>query len=219
MTSIVRLRRSNTPGKVPLTTQLSDGEIVINSYDGVLHFMQNVAGSYTIVTLGSVATGLLSGLSTASNAAVAVSDSMLTAIGKLQAQVDLKAAADSPQFSGRVSVPTVALDDNTTNAASTAYVVSVLANANAGRLNVLQQDIAIDPGAFAIITPATDFGYQQNIGRITTIVRVLDPSANSATFNMKVSADGVSSVAYTANTILVYNEFTQPLLFDILLQG
>ena len=51
MTQTILHKRSNTPGKVPTTTQLSLGEISLNTYDGKLFFKKN-NGADAIVELG-----------------------------------------------------------------------------------------------------------------------------------------------------------------------
>jgi len=62
MAQTIKLRRSSTEGKVPTTSQLSLGEIAINTYDGRVFFEKN-DGSATIqhiVTTDSITTGSIS---------------------------------------------------------------------------------------------------------------------------------------------------------------
>ena len=62
MAQTIKLRRSSTEGKVPTTSQLSLGEIAINTYDGRVFFEKN-DGSATIqhiVTTDSITTGSVS---------------------------------------------------------------------------------------------------------------------------------------------------------------
>jgi hypothetical protein len=49
----IKLRRSGTSGNVPTTSQLDLGELAINTYDGKLYLKKNVAGTETIVDVGS----------------------------------------------------------------------------------------------------------------------------------------------------------------------
>jgi hypothetical protein len=49
---ILRLKRSSTPGKIPLTTDLQLGELAVNTYDGKAYLKKDVSGSETIVNLG-----------------------------------------------------------------------------------------------------------------------------------------------------------------------
>lgn len=70
---------------------------------------------------------LLTGLSLAVSTAVTAADSVLSAIGKLQAQQGLKADLDGPTFTGDPKAPTPAADDNDTSIATTAFVRAAMA--------------------------------------------------------------------------------------------
>ena len=65
MAQTILLKRSATPGKVPLTTDLALGEIGINTYDGKMYFEKD-NGTVSIVQVGTVTsvggTGTVSGL-------------------------------------------------------------------------------------------------------------------------------------------------------------
>ncbi|MBV2207756.1 MAG: hypothetical protein KUL87_20230 [Pseudomonas sp.] len=65
---------------------------------------------------------VLTGLSLAVSTAVTAADSVLSAIGKLQAQFGLKADLASPTFTGDPKAPTPAAADNDTSIATTAFV-------------------------------------------------------------------------------------------------
>lgn len=54
MTQTILTRRSDVPGKVPTTQQLSLGEIALNVYDGKLFFKQSADGMDSIVDLGFI---------------------------------------------------------------------------------------------------------------------------------------------------------------------
>ena len=41
----IKLKRSATAGKIPLTTDLDLGEIAINTYDGKLYIKKDVGGT------------------------------------------------------------------------------------------------------------------------------------------------------------------------------
>ena len=69
----------------------------------------------------------LTGLSTATSTVVAATDSILVAIGKLQAQVTLQAPLASPALTGVPTAPTAANGTSTTQIASTAFVQAQLA--------------------------------------------------------------------------------------------
>jgi triosephosphate isomerase len=46
----------------------------------------------------------------------------------------------------------------------------------------------------------------------------LDNVVSSPTYNMKINSEAVASVAYTSETIRVYNDYTSSLVFDIILK-
>ena len=48
----IKLKRSATAGKIPLTTDLDLGEIAINTYDGKLYIKKDVGGTESIVLVG-----------------------------------------------------------------------------------------------------------------------------------------------------------------------
>lgn len=70
---------------------------------------------------------VLTGLSLLSSAAITAADTVLSALGKLQAQLGLKAPLDSPAFTGNPTAPTAAADDNDTSIATTAFVRAAMA--------------------------------------------------------------------------------------------
>lgn len=47
----IKIRRSNQTGSTPTTTDLADGELALNTYDGKLFFKKTVSGTSSIVTL------------------------------------------------------------------------------------------------------------------------------------------------------------------------
>ena len=47
------VKRSSVPGKVPTTTDLSLGEIAVNTYDGKMFIKKNVSDAETIVTISA----------------------------------------------------------------------------------------------------------------------------------------------------------------------
>jgi len=70
---------------------------------------------------------VLTGLSLLSSAAITAADTVLSACGKLQAQLGLKAPLDSPAFTGNPTTPTAGADDNDTTIANTAFVRAAMA--------------------------------------------------------------------------------------------
>lgn len=48
------LKNSSVAGKVPTTSQLSLGELAVNTYDGKLYFKQDTGAAVSIVTISPV---------------------------------------------------------------------------------------------------------------------------------------------------------------------
>jgi len=69
----------------------------------------------------SVRAAVLTGLSTAVSTAVAATDTVLAAIGKLQAQLNLKAPLDSPALTGAPTAPGPSSTDNSARIATTEW--------------------------------------------------------------------------------------------------
>lgn len=55
--NILKLKRSDVSGKIPLTTDLQSGEVAVNIYDGRLYFKKTVSGIDSIVALQSYSGG------------------------------------------------------------------------------------------------------------------------------------------------------------------
>lgn len=55
---IVRVRRSSVPGKVPLPTDLMDGEIAINTHDEIIYF-KNANGTISSIANATGGTALI----------------------------------------------------------------------------------------------------------------------------------------------------------------
>lgn len=120
---------------------------------------------------------VLTGLSLAVSTAVTAADTVLSALGKLQAQLGLKAPLDSPAFTGNPTAPTPAATDNDTSIATTAFVraamglfgvgtlsASVLESAESWmgqRLKGWNSDAVGGPGTSATAM-GFDFGYAAN---------------------------------------------------------
>lgn len=50
--TLVQLKRTNVPGKIPTTNQLVDGEVAINTHDGKMFFRRDANGTLSIVEVG-----------------------------------------------------------------------------------------------------------------------------------------------------------------------
>lgn len=103
-----------------------------NDTDANLKNRANHTGTQLANTISDFAAAVrstvLTGLSTATSTAVAAADSILVAIGKLQAQINLKANLASPTFTGTPAATTAAAGTNTTQIATTAFVQTALSD-------------------------------------------------------------------------------------------
>lgn len=57
MATVVKLKRSAVPGKIPATTDLGLGEIAVNTYDGKLYIKKLVGGVETVIGIGESVIG------------------------------------------------------------------------------------------------------------------------------------------------------------------
>lgn len=188
-TAIIKLRSSGTPGAVPTTAQIAAGEPALNladkklySSDGSAVFQvapsmaqfnakepgfapgntsQYLRGDKTWSDFATdVRSALLTGLSLVTSTAVSATDSVLVAIGKLQAQLNGLAPLASPAFTGTPTVPTAAAGTNTNQAASTAFVrgeVAALVGATPAALDTLSEladALGDDPNFAATVNAA-----------------------------------------------------------------
>lgn len=85
-------------------------------------------------TVARVLAAVLSGLSTATSTAITAADTVLSALGKLQAQITLRATLVSPTFTGTPLAPTAAAATNTTQVATTAFTQAALSAWGVGTL-------------------------------------------------------------------------------------
>jgi hypothetical protein len=97
-----------------------------NASDAALRDRSTHTGSQLAATISDFSNAslanILTGFSTATSTVVVAADSILVAIGKLQAQISLRAVIASPTFTGVPAAPTAALSVSTTQIATTAFV-------------------------------------------------------------------------------------------------
>jgi hypothetical protein len=144
----IRLKRSATAGKTPVSADLELGELAVNTYDGRLYLRKN-DGTDAIVEVGPVrsvagrtgavtlAIGDVASLQTALDGKAAASHGhAIPDMTGLQAALDAKAPAASPAFTGTPTAPSAAAYADTTQIATTAQVhdtiTSVPENAQTG---------------------------------------------------------------------------------------
>ena len=101
-----------------------------NDTDANLKNRANHTGTQLASTISDFADTVrgvvLTGLSTVTSTVITASDTILVAMGKLQGQIGLKASIASPTFTGTPKTTTPAKGINTTQIASTAYVMTAL---------------------------------------------------------------------------------------------
>jgi hypothetical protein len=83
-------------------------------------------------TTARVLATILTGLSLGTVSAVAATDTILAAFGKLQAQINLLAPLVGPAFTGNPTAPTQTAGDNSIKLATTAYVATAVAAGGGG---------------------------------------------------------------------------------------
>ena len=132
MANKIVLKKSSVAAKIPLATDLVVGELAVNLADQKLYTkdaggtvivvgssaagaVQSVAGKTGVVTLVKGDVGL-GNVDNTSDASKPVSTAQQTAL-------NLKANLASPTFTGTPAAPTAAADTNTTQVATTAYVI------------------------------------------------------------------------------------------------
>ncbi|MGN6777559.1 hypothetical protein [Rhizobium sp.] len=186
-TLIIKFRSSGTAGNIPTTAQITAAEPAINLADKKLYSSDGssvfqvapsmaehnakeagiAGGAATQYWRGTkvwadfatdVRAAVLTGLSTASSAAIAATDTVIVALGKIQAQLNLHAPLASPAFTGTPTAPTAAAGTSTTQIASTAYVrneIAALAGSAPAVLDTLGEiatALGNDPNFAASIT-------------------------------------------------------------------
>jgi hypothetical protein len=83
MSNQILIKRTSTPGKAPVTTDLSLGELTINTNDGILFFKKSVLGVETVLSLNPATAGLVTSVN-GSTGAVIVSPASIGAINTNQ---------------------------------------------------------------------------------------------------------------------------------------
>lgn len=101
-----------------------------NDTDANLKSRSNHSGTQLANTISDFADTVrgvaLTGLSTATSTVISATDTLLVALGKLQGQIGLKASTASPTLTGVPKSTTATKGNNTTQIATTAYVMTAL---------------------------------------------------------------------------------------------
>lgn len=167
----------------------------------------SVAGKTGVVTLDGRDVSL-TGYVIGTAGPLATTDTVNTALGKLEAGLNGKAPIASPTFTGTVIVPTPTVGDNSTKAATTAFVSTAINNA-IGSVNVLGTIISgyVNPSGTSLLRlTATDtvmvaFNKLDNNSIYLQNVAISKAPKDSPSFTGTVDATGaVTKVATAAST-------------------
>ncbi|HEY1027431.1 MAG TPA: pyocin knob domain-containing protein [Pseudomonas sp.] len=150
---------------------------------------------------------VLTGLSLASSAAVAATDNVLAAFGKIQAQLGLKAPLDSPALTGNPTAPTPAAEDADTSIATTAFVRAAMALFGVGTdavATVADLDALVTTGLYKLTIP-TGGGPGFNYGTLNNISRTANGS-EATQFAVSVTTDQAKFRRKVSGTWAVWQE-------------
>ena len=100
MTNPILIKRSAVAAKAPATTDLSLGELAINTVDGKLYLKKNVTGTETIVEVGYAVSTAQSAADTAIGTAAAA-DATAKVLVETNARVAADTAAIASSYCGR----------------------------------------------------------------------------------------------------------------------
>lgn len=114
--------------RAAVATGLADTAGTPAATDSILTILGKVRQALFTDIAATIRATVLTGLSTATSTAIAAADSILVALGKAQAQLDLKAQLASPALTGTPTAPTAAAGTNTTQVATTAHVLAERTN-------------------------------------------------------------------------------------------
>lgn len=97
MANTLRHKRSTAAGGVPTTAALSLGELAINTYDGKLYLKKNVSGAETVVEVGAITSGGVTGALeyTPANKAGESFTGAISVAGSITATGDVTAYSDA----------------------------------------------------------------------------------------------------------------------------
>ncbi len=133
---------------------------VRDNFLAVKNGMQGLLDALGLVSAPSVSSMMLTGISFTSSALIVATDNALVALGRLQAQISLRATIDSPTFTGIPQAPTAASGTNNTQLSTTAFVHQAIADIIASSpaaldtLNELAAALGNDPNFATTITNA-----------------------------------------------------------------
>lgn len=121
-------------------TDIAGKEPAITAGTSAQFWLGNKTWGTIITTVLGV---VLTGLSTATSTAVIATDTILVAIGKLQAQITLRATIASPTFTGTPAAPTASVGTNTTQLATMAAVYQAVTRLQGANVQTASYTLAL----------------------------------------------------------------------------
>lgn len=214
MTQTILLKRTSTPAKVPLTTDLSLGEAAVNTYDGRLFIKKN-NGADSIVEFAPLASPTFTGSPTAPTASTSDNSTLIATTAFVKAQAYLTSYTETStlqQVTGRgasTNVATITLSAvtaSTTTGTGTLVVgggVGIAGDVNIGGNAVIGGDLAVNGATSADITSTTSAATVFNatvaslsIGSAATTLN-LGVNTTAGTFN--IASGAIASGTKTVN--------------------
>lgn len=205
MTQTILLKRTSTPAKVPLTTDLSLGEAAVNTYDGRLFIKKN-NGADSIVEFAPLASPTFTGSPTAPTAATGDNSTLVATTAFVKAQAYLTSYTETSTLqdvtgrgaSSNVATITLsAVTASTTTGTGTLVVgggVGIAGAVNIGGSAVIGGDLAVNGATSADITSSTSTATLFNatvasisIGSAATTLN-LGVNTTAGTFNIASGA-------------------------------
>jgi hypothetical protein len=212
MAQVIKLKRSNTPGKIPLVSDLSLGEIGINTFDGKAYIKKD-DGVEAIVPLGSGGSGGLGGTyeTKTANFAATANTAYLVDTSTSAITVTLPAAPDESD-----AVKFVDFKNN-----SQTHNITIARNGN--DINNLAEDLIIDYNGISVELVFSDgnwviadtgavnnpgylnsYEYTATAGQTIFLVDYVDPKGLIVTVNGVVL--GTSDYVASNGTSVVLND-------------
>ena len=163
MADIIRVRRRVSPGSAGAPSTLQNAELAYNENDHTLYIGEGTGGgggSATVIVpiggnaLGSSTTPIMDGV------AAVGSENTYARGNHVHPSDTSRAPTASPTLTGTVIIPTVTpATDNSTKAASTAFVQSAISAVSSGVTSITAQNgLAANPGSGAVVMSITANG-------------------------------------------------------------